>query len=101
MQFPYLPIRLAIVDHHEIFREGLKLSIEKIAKGKIDIVADLDNNKQLLSIIDEQKPDIILTDIQLPVADNLLSIKQIQEKNINSGVIVLLCVYCNPPQFAD
>jgi two-component system response regulator NreC len=89
MQFPYLPIRLVIVDHHEIFREGLKTSIEKIAKGKIEIVAEIESSNQLQAITNKLNPDIILTDIHAPVYEYLLHIKQVLEKSSNLGIIVL------------
>jgi DNA-binding NarL/FixJ family response regulator len=60
-------IKLVIADNQALFRKGL-LSLIK-SQIAIDVVAEGDNGKELLSNIDASKqlPDIAIVDLSMPV----------------------------------
>lgn len=56
--------KLYIVDDHELFREGIKLMLEKFKH--IELIGEAINAEQFLEDIDTLAPDIVLLDIDLP-----------------------------------
>jgi len=57
-------IKLAIVDDHEIFLEGLRRLLQQLAD--IDIIESFQDGKSLLSEISNLDIDVLLLDLQLP-----------------------------------
>jgi DNA-binding NarL/FixJ family response regulator len=54
-----------IVDDHEMFRAGIKSIIEK--DGLAEVVAEASNGRELLEILKNYIPDIILMDVDMPL----------------------------------
>lgn len=80
-------IRLIIADDHEIFRDGLKLTISQ--DKNIDIVAEASNGKELLAKVAEFDPDVVLTDIVMPEMDGIAAVHSINASHPHIGVIAL------------
>jgi DNA-binding NarL/FixJ family response regulator len=57
-------IRIFLVDDHQIVRDGIKALL--LESTDISIVGEASNGKELLSNVENAKPDIILMDISLP-----------------------------------
>src|SRR5947209_3274627 len=92
MEYSYSPIRIAIADDHESFREGLIMLLNKIAKNTIEIIGEAKNGKELLGIVRQQNPDIVITDIKMPEMDGVEATRQIT--NVSPGTEVIgLSVY--------
>ena len=62
-------IQLAIADDHEVYRDGLKALLE--SSKEFEIVAEASTGKQLVSLCEEKAPDVVLTDIMMPVMDGI------------------------------
>lgn len=60
---PTLP-NIIIVDDHLIFREGLIaiITVENIA----NVIGEASNGKELLQLLKEHRPDIVIMDIDMP-----------------------------------
>lgn len=56
--------KIYIVDDHELFREGVKLMLEKFKH--IQIIGESPTGEQFLEALNYAKPDIVLMDIDLP-----------------------------------
>ncbi|KRM12856.1 response regulator transcription factor [Paucilactobacillus suebicus] len=80
-------INIVIVDDHEILRTGLELIFETIED--INVIATASDGQAGLSIINESKPDLVLTDIRMPKMDGITLIKQLHQNNPNLPVVVL------------
>ena len=63
------PINLAIADDHKIFRNGLKATLEDCPDFKLIIEAS--NGKELIGLLADRKPDVILMDIKMPEMDGM------------------------------
>jgi len=61
--------RIIIVDDHSMFREGIKLLIEKEGLGVV--VAEAENGKVFLELLEHMDPDLVLMDIEMPVMDGV------------------------------
>ncbi|OIQ30825.1 MAG: DNA-binding response regulator [Bacteroidetes bacterium MedPE-SWsnd-G2] len=62
-------IKLFLVDDHKMIREGLKLFLNDYEE--IDIVGEAENGKECLDQLEETYPDIVITDLNMPVMDGL------------------------------
>ena len=62
-------INLAIADDHKIFRNGLKATLEDCPDFKLLIEAS--NGKELIGLLADYKPDVILMDIKMPEMDGM------------------------------
>jgi DNA-binding NarL/FixJ family response regulator len=58
-------ICIAIVDDHELFRDGLKLVLSQLNPGYN--VVEFHNGQEFLMSLNQQVPDIVLMDINMPV----------------------------------
>ncbi|HXD76736.1 MAG TPA: response regulator transcription factor [Puia sp.] len=57
-------IRLVIADDHEIFRDGLALMLSK--QDTVVLTGQAADGEELLRLVEETQPDIVLTDIKMP-----------------------------------
>jgi DNA-binding NarL/FixJ family response regulator len=57
-------IRLAIVDDHEIVREGLRTILQ--SDPEFEVVAEAGTADELGDLVDETHPDVVLLDARLP-----------------------------------
>jgi len=83
----YSPIRIAIADDHEIFREGFKLLLKN--QQELELVGEAENGKELLEVIARHQPDVVITDIKMPVMDGIEVCKSIKKKFPDMKVIAL------------
>ncbi len=64
-------IHIAIIDDHDLFREGLKLVLQQIDGFKVDF--DTSNGNHFIDILDKIPVDIALMDIEMPVINGILT----------------------------
>lgn len=64
-----LKSKIVLADDHPIFREGIKLLIEFGGLG--EVIGEAENGAEFLKILSEQKPDMAIIDIDMPVMDGL------------------------------
>jgi DNA-binding NarL/FixJ family response regulator len=83
----YVPIRIIIADDHEIFRDGFKVMLKK--QTEVEIVAEAANGKELLQLVAEHQPDVVITDIKMPQMDGVEATKAIKERHPHIEVIAL------------
>lgn len=81
------PIRVAIADDHQIFRDGLAFLLGR--EPIIDLVGEAPNGKRLLQIVREFNPDVILTDLRMPELDGIAAIKLMIQQNQDAKIIAL------------
>ena len=80
-------ITLIIADDHSIYLEGLHTILQ--GSPDIKIIADAINGEDLVKKVVQQKPDIVLTDINMPVKDGIAATKEILQLLPATGVIAL------------
>lgn len=81
-----------IIAEDEMFvRLGIKMSVEWEKLG-FSVLADVSNGQQALEVYEMEKPDIIITDIKMPVMDGLTLIRKIREKDERIRFIILSCL---------
>ena len=80
-------INVILVDDQEIVREGIKMILS--LDEDITILKEAENGKQLLEILHEVHPDVILMDVRMPLMDGVEATKIVKEKYKNIKVIIL------------
>ena len=54
------PIRVVLVEDHQIVREGLKALLE--GREDVTVVAEADNGKQGVALVEQHRPDVAVMD---------------------------------------
>ncbi|MBM3811203.1 MAG: response regulator transcription factor [Acidimicrobiia bacterium] len=80
-------IRIAIIDDHPIVRDGLRKLLE--LEDDFQVVAEGDNGRQALEIIEDLQPDVMLLDLKMPGVDGLTALQSLQHTPHKTRIIVL------------
>jgi DNA-binding NarL/FixJ family response regulator len=80
-------IRVVMADDHEIFRDGFRLMMSRAAD--IKLVGEAANGRQLLDLVAAHQPQVVITDIKMPVMDGIEATRKIKELFPDIGVIGL------------
>jgi two-component system response regulator YesN len=83
--------RVLIVEDEILVRVGLRNSIDW-AKLDMDIIGAAADGAEAWEIYQKERPDIILTDIKMPIMDGLQLIQKIREKDDDTKIVILSCL---------
>lgn len=81
------PIRVIITDDHQLFRKGLVFILKEYED--IQIVGEASNGRELLEMLPDAQPDVILLDIHMPVMDGMAAAEAIGKLNQVYKILVL------------
>ncbi len=81
------PITIGIADDFKIFRDGLKLCFQ--SDENLDVIVEADNGEELLEKLQQQQPDIIIMDLNMPLLDGMEATKQIRKKWDHVKILVI------------
>jgi DNA-binding NarL/FixJ family response regulator len=80
-------IRILIADDHEIFRDGFRLMISKYPD--IVLLAEAEDGRDLLELVKEHQPHVVITDIKMPRMDGVEVARYLAEHYPDIGIIAL------------
>jgi two-component system, NarL family, nitrate/nitrite response regulator NarL len=80
-------IRIVVADDHPIFRDGLckLLALEE----DFEVVAQASDGREVLDVLQQHEPDILLLDLKMPGLDGLATLQRLQVARNKTRVIVL------------
>jgi DNA-binding NarL/FixJ family response regulator len=81
------PIRILLVDDHELVRAGLRALLEKISE--VEIVGEAGNGREALRLIETLNPDLALMDIMMPELNGLDATARATSKFPHTRIIIL------------
>ena len=81
------PIRILLADDHEIFRDGFKVMLKK--QNEIQLIGEASNGQELVEVTKELQPDVVITDIKMPVMDGIEATRIISRECPEIGIIAL------------
>ncbi|WP_129689770.1 response regulator [Gottfriedia acidiceleris] len=79
--------RIAIVDDHKLFREGIKRILD--FEESFDVVAEGSDGTEVVNIMDQHQVDIFIVDINMPTMNGVTATKALLEKYPDAKVIIL------------
>jgi DNA-binding NarL/FixJ family response regulator len=81
------PIRIVLADDHEIFRDGFRVMLKK--QKDLELIAEAGNGKELIETVYIHKPDVVVTDIKMPVMDGIEAARSLKKLMPQVKVIAL------------
>ena len=79
-------VRVLLVDDHLIVREGIRFSLEKLSG--IEVVAEADNGRMALKLVEEFLPDVVLMDVVMPDMNGIEATRRIVSNCPGSRVLI-------------
>lgn len=80
-------INVVVVDDHPLMQEGVKKAVDNSID--IKVTGEASNWSELLSILDEQMPDIIVLDINIPQKSGLDILKDLNKQYPDLPILIL------------
>jgi two-component system, NarL family, response regulator LiaR len=81
------PIRVLIVDDHEIVRKGIRALLA--TKRDIQVIGEASNGKEAVDQTQALHPDVVLMDLVMPKMDGILATREITTQQPGTRVLVL------------
>jgi two-component system response regulator DevR len=81
------PIRVMLVDDHEVVRQGLRALLE--ASGDIVIAGEADGVKESIEIAESVRPDVVVMDVRLIDGSGIEATREIRAARPQTRVIML------------
>jgi len=81
------PCRIIIADDHRLFRQGLKSLLE--ARSDLEVVGEAADGLQLLDLLNQSPPDIILLDISMPNLRGIEAVHEIKRSYPRVKILIL------------
>jgi DNA-binding NarL/FixJ family response regulator len=84
------PLRVVLAEDNYLVREGTRRLLEDT--GEVDVVATAGDAAQLLRVVADQRPDVVVTDIRMPPSHSMEGIEAahtIRRDHPDTGVVVL------------
>lgn len=82
-----MSIRIIIADDHRVFIEGMRALLKE--NPDFEVVGDAENGQELVEKVTKLKPEVVLTDIQMPIMDGISATLEIQKKEPKTRVMAL------------
>ncbi|MBY6037072.1 response regulator transcription factor [Fictibacillus nanhaiensis] len=79
--------RIAIIDDHRLFREGVKRILDM--EDQFSVVAEGDDGSEAENIVRDHNPDVVLMDINMPNINGVEATRRLVEKSPETKVIIL------------
>ena len=81
------PIRILLVDDHEMVREGLKAMLQ--SESDLEVVAETGLGRDVPALLEQTQPDVVLLDVRLPDMSGVEVCRQAVRSDPNLKVIIL------------
>lgn len=82
-----MQISVVIVDDHVMVRQGIKQLLE--LDGDIRVIGEASDGEEGIKVLEENDPDVLLLDINMPKMNGLQALQKIREKGIKRKVLLL------------
>ena len=79
--------RVVICDDHPVFRAGMATVLQDL--DGVDVVGQAADGEQVLAVVAEHRPDVVLMDLRMPGVGGLEATARIRVEHPDTAVIVL------------
>ena len=80
-------IRVVLADDHELVRSGI-VALLSFVEG-VEVIAEARNGDELVALVEQLQPDLVMTDITMPGMDGLAAIAHIHRRWPQVRLVVL------------
>jgi DNA-binding NarL/FixJ family response regulator len=80
-------IRVLVVEDHAVVRAGLEKLLRSFAD--VEVVATAADGAQAVELVESERPDVVLMDLELPVVDGIEATRRIGDGSSGARVVVL------------
>ena len=80
-------IRIILADDHDLVRSGIKALLTMI-EG-VQVIAEARDGKELIALVEDLMPDIVMTDISMPRVDGITAMSEIHARHPDVRLLVL------------
>jgi DNA-binding NarL/FixJ family response regulator len=80
-------MRVVIADDHRLVLDGIRRSLER--DGNFEIVGETQSGTQVLPLVSQTKPDLVLLDVRMPHMDGLACLDEIKRRHPDVKVVML------------
>ena len=80
-------VRIVLADDHTVVRKGLRLLLESVPQ--FQVVSDAADGRQAVALAEEQRPDVVVMDIAMPILNGLEAARQISAKLPQTAIVFL------------
>ena len=80
-------LKLLIADDHELMLEGIRMSLSECPD--IEVVGATTSGAQVLPLVRQTSPDVVLLDLRMPGMDGLRCLEALRERYPNVKAVVL------------
>lgn len=80
-------IKIIIADDHDLIRQGLKRIIS--FEEDLTIIGEAENGNEVLNLLKNNEPDVILLDLNMPVMNGIEVLQSIKKQGSNIKIIML------------
>jgi len=81
------PVRIVLADDHQVMRRGLQLLLD--AEPDLDVVGQAGDVESARSLVREQRPDVLLLDVNMPGEPSLEAIPKLRAEAPKTQIVVL------------
>jgi DNA-binding NarL/FixJ family response regulator len=84
---PANSIRIVLADDHDLVRSGIK-ALLMMVEG-VQVIAEARDGRELITLVDSLRPDVVMTDISMPGMDGITAISEIHARYPEVRLLVL------------
>jgi two-component system response regulator DevR len=84
---PARPLRLLVVDDHEVVRQGLVSLLER--REQFQVVAEAGTVEESIAMADRYEPDLVIMDVRLPDGSGIEACREIRAQHPAIRVVML------------
>ena len=81
------PIKVLLVDDHDLLRRGMKTMLE--SEGLFKVVGEASDGTEVMPLVEDSLPDVVLIDVIMPNKDGIEATREVKDAFPNVGVVVL------------
>jgi DNA-binding NarL/FixJ family response regulator len=82
-----IPVRILIVDDHEVLREGVKSLLARL-RPEWKISGEANDGEQAIELAQESKPDLVVLDITMPGVSGLEACSRMRKIGLTLPVLI-------------